>query len=163
IVGNQSKVLANNPPLLLDAALQSNGAYAALRSFKTEKQAVFNRMAVLVLANRTIGTDCGTNHPKPSDLAGQAFNAASLQDPIYTYVVLLDNPNGPAAVQDGDARLIAQNGGTTDIFDGRGNGAEGAIAFNTIVNDLGSCLYEMPLVKIDTKAQIQYTDPLSQQ
>ena len=156
LIGDKTKVLASDPPLLIDAALQVNGAYRALRDFKGS--AAFNRSAVLVIVNRTIGTDCGA-HPSPSAEALAAFNTPNAADRIFTYVVLLGNSN--ASPDDTEARAVATNGGT-QMFDARTNAAEGAVAFNTVVNDLGSCLYEKP-ANIDPAAAVSYTDPLSLQ
>jgi hypothetical protein len=157
LIGDKTKVLATDQPLLIDAALQVNGAYRALRDFKGNS--AFNRTAVLLIVNRTVATDCGGTHPTPSAEALAAFNTPNAGDRIFTYVVLLGN--GTASPDDTEARAVATNGGT-QIFDARSNAAEGAVAFNTVVNYLGSCLYEKPAY-IDPAAAVSYTDPLTSQ
>ena len=158
LIGDKTKVLPNDQLLLIDAALQVNGAYRALRDFKASLNAQLNRSAVLLIVNRAIGTDCGA-HASPSAEALAAFSTPTAADRIYTYVVLLGNSS--ATPDDAEARAVATNGGT-QIFDARNTPAEGAIAFNTIVNDLGSCLYEKP-ANIDVSATVSYSDPLNPQ
>lgn len=161
IVGDTNKPLTTDPPLYLDAALQPNGAYKALLDFRGTK--AFNRMAVMLIVNRTIGDDCGSGHAMAVAEAAAAFNSANAGDRIYTYVVMLGNTAGG---QDATtAQAIATAGGPTgakQFFDARSDGSAGPRAFTTVVSDLGSCLYEKP-ANIDAGAVIAYTDPLSQQ
>ncbi len=162
LVGDTSKVLADDSLALhLDAALQPNGAYKALLDFRGAK--AFNRMAVMLIFNRPATDDCGSGHAMAVAEAAAAFGATSPADRMYTYVVMLGNGNG---TQDAtNAQAIATAGGptgATQFFDARTNPAAGAAAFNAVVSDLGSCLYDKP-ANIDTGAVISYTDPLSLQ
>ncbi len=159
IVGDASKPLTTDPPLLIDALLQPNGAYKALLDFRGTK--AFNRMAVMLILNRVATDDCGIGHAMAVAEAAAAFGAASPADRSYTYVVMLGNGAG---TQDAtNAQAIATAGGpagATQFFDARTNAAAGAAAFNAVVSDLGSCLYEKP-ANIDVGAVISYTDPLT--
>jgi len=158
IVGDTTRPLATDPPLFIDAALQPNGAYKALRDFRAGKP--FNRSALMLILNRPVTNDCGGMDA--ATLAGNAFNAATAADRIYTYVIFLDNTAG--TMDSTAAQAIATAGGppgATQFFDARGNPGAGLNAVNSIVSDLGSCLYEKP-ANIDTSAVIAYTDPLSQ-
>jgi hypothetical protein len=141
IVGDSSKLLPTSPPLFLDAALQPNGAYKALRDFRGTN--AFNRMAVMMIFNRAVTADCGGM--TASQLAAAAFNTANIADRIHTYVVMLDI-GGDAGTQDAAEALniATAGGGARQFFDARIDKAQGAVAFNTVVTDLGSCLYEKP-------------------
>jgi hypothetical protein len=158
IVGDPNKLLPNNPPLFIDAALQPNGAYKALRDHRGTQ--AYNRMAVMLLVNRSITVDCGGMDA--ASMAAAAFNTANPADRIYTYVVMLNTSMGTPDMT--AAIAIANAGGppgAKQFFDAT-NPNNGPDAFNTVVSDLGSCLYEKP-ANIDAGAVISYTDPLSQQ
>jgi hypothetical protein len=160
IVGDASKPLTTDPPLLLDAAFQPNGAYKALLDFRGAK--AFNRMAVMLIINRPATDDCGGAHATAILEAQAAFGTANPADRVYTYVVMLGNSSG---TQDPtEAQAIANAGGpagAAQFFDARVDATQGAAAFNEVVSDLGSCLYEKP-ANIDTGAVVSYTDPLTQ-
>jgi hypothetical protein len=164
VVGKTANVLSTDPPLYIDAALSPTGAYKALTDFAAMGNLVYNRLAVLLIENRTIPTsptDCGATHLAP-DL--ESANAYSMNG-IYTYVVMLGTDVSTTVMDDTEARAIATNGGpvgNNQYFDARTNAAVGAAAFNAIASDLGACLYEKP-ANINSSATVAYTNPLTQQ
>ena len=163
VVGMTSNALSTDPPLYIDAALAPGGAYKGLLDFAAQGNLVYNRLAVLLIENRTIPTnptDCGGTHLAPDVESANAYTTNG----IYTYVVTLGNDASSTAMDDTEARAIATKGGppgNSQYFDARTNAAVGGAAFNSIVSDLGSCLYEKP-ANITSSAVISYTDPLTQ-
>ena len=161
VVGNSANALMTDPKMFIDAALQANGAYKALRTFETTSMKAFNRLAVMILSNRPMSTsaatsDCGNAAGNAATEAGDAFASA---DSVSTYVVGLANPNQPG-YDETEAKSISTSGHTT-FFDAS-SPAAGLQAFNSIVSDLGSCLYELP-AGIDTGATLGYFNPLALQ
>jgi hypothetical protein len=157
ILSDTNNVKAADTTWFVDAALKTNGAYQALAAQVAAAPAgtVFNRVAVLVIANRPAAADCpiGT---LPSDEAAAALAGSPS---VFTYVVALNSPNG--AYDTTELSAMATKGGTT-MFDATSNQAIGGVALNTVESDLGSCLYSKP-AGIDTGATVSYTDPLTLQ
>jgi hypothetical protein len=156
LLGDASVVRADNPPLLMEAALE--GAYSALAALQPTQSTRFNRKALVVIANRDFGGQCPSDGVTPAQRANAAFQNQS----IYTYGVVLGDGDDAAAVA--DATELANQGGTT-LFNGVADEAQGAVAVQRILNDLGSCLYEVrsPLtgdVRLPDDAQISYLNPL---
>jgi len=164
VIGKTSNVLTTDPTLYIDAALSPTGAYKGLLDFAAQGGLTYNRLAVLLIENRTIPsspTDCGGTHLAPDVESANAFT----MNGIYTYVVTLGNDATTSVMDDTEARAIATNGGppgNSQYFDARTNAAIGGAAFNSIVSDLGSCLYEKPST-INMTAIVSYTNPLTQQ
>jgi len=165
VLQNAGSVHASDDPLFLDAALESEGAYKLLRDLRAQTSAPFNRSAVLLLGNRSLWNGCAdASHATPEDEARAAKNDAT--NPIYTYVVLLETP--PGADLGGrdltqtreDARLIAAAGGS-NLFDATVDHLAGLSAFNTVVADLGSCLYEAPSDAVRKDSPVSYVNPLT--
>ncbi len=138
--------------LKLDTALK--GAYAKLRE---QRFAGFARRGVLVLGNRNFDSKC----PGAGSLEAVAAEAFT-KDKIGTYVLLL----GDAGPADAEANLLVKGGGTPKVYDARngaGGATEGAQAFDQMVRDLSSCLYDVPQGKNapdPKKDLVSYFDPL---
>ncbi len=162
VVGKASNALSTDPPLYIDAALSPNNAYKALTNL-TAGGTVYNRLALLLIENRTIPTmpeDCG-GPSSPDSEAKDAYASSG----IYTYVIALGNASQTTPMDDTEANLIALSGGPstgTRFFDARTDASVGGQAFNSIVSDLGSCLYEKPSTTTSSTI-ISYTNPLTQQ
>ncbi len=162
LIADSSNVLGSDPPLFLDAVMSFQGAYAALRDLQpTAPTEAFNRRALLIIGNRDFVSRCSAIE-EPAALAASALNQG-----IHTYVVVLSAPSGTD--QGGrdpvmDASAIAAAGGTS-AFDATSNSDVGALALQTIVTDLGSCLYDAPKGSPATslsQSAVTYLNPLSQ-
>lgn len=153
-IGDDTRPLPTNDALKLDAALAESGAYAALGALETTStSSSFNRKALMILGNSRFAVSCHANlsSTKPTTLGGLA--KLGFDKKIDTYVVLLGVPQllpdqtVTSSPPDGNtysaANDIATQGGTT-LFAAYANAKAGADAFNTIVTDLGSCLYDSP-------------------
>jgi hypothetical protein len=159
-IGDRSKLLPDNPPVFWDAALRGNGVYQKLVSLRSDGGGPFNKQAVLVLGNRDFVSTCAPSVGRLPDLAGTARTSEG----IRTYVVLLgrrviDGEPEPADPTI-DAEDLATAGGTT-LFNASRDPAVGALALNTVIADLGSCLYEDPGVSLAqglTETKISYFD-----
>jgi hypothetical protein len=161
LIADSSNVLASDPPLYLDAVMSSAGAYGALRDLQpTAPTQAFNRRALLIIGNRDFVSRCSAIED-PAALAASALDGG-----IHTYVVVLSAPSGTD--QGGrdpvmDAGAIAAAGGTS-AFDATSNSDVGALALQTIVTDLGSCLYDAPKDGLGTalsQSVVTYLNPLS--
>ena len=169
ILGNESAPLASNPPLYIDSALRGNGAYQAIKDFT--KVTAFNRRAVMLIANRRFGpatqtvgkesSEGGTCNLGAALVGTDAADNAFKTDKINTYSVMLANKLGGTPVID-EATAIAKAGGT-DVIDARSDDQTVAVkAFNKVVADLGSCLYETPSGLVpDSATKISYLNPIS--
>jgi hypothetical protein len=116
--------------------MRLDGAYKALVSLAaTAPSTGFNRKALFLVGNRDFSAHCGAS--TPSSLAQQALT----QFGIYTYVLLLQNPNGVDSAALAAASNIASQGGTA-VFDATSDVNVGAKAVQTVVSDLSSCLYD---------------------
>ncbi len=146
--------LAADTPMNLEPAME--GAYGALRMHQTTPAGgVFNRRALLIIANRDFAGTCGG--ALPADLASAAF----ANDGIHTYVAAL--PLGGTTPQEGAAIAAA---GATSFYSGEEDVASGV---NEIINDLGSCLYEAPdpslfggSSTLPDPSKLSYLDPITQ-
>ena len=164
LLGDPANVLADSPPVYMEAAME--GAYQALTQLMPRPGSVssrFNRKALVVIGNRGFFETCPTDGVTPAQRALAAFNSP---DPIYTYAVVLENELDPAKsdLEVPEATSIALNGGT-EVFNGVADEAEGAAAVQKVLNDLGSCMYEVrnPLTgspALPDSATISYVNPL---
>lgn len=157
-----------NTPVDLDGALRDT--YALL---KTPTYTAYNRRAVLVIGNRTFGTQtCGAGTP-----VAQATTAKNV-DRINTYVVMLarqdnEDPNLPVGAPGGvpilvEADQLAQAGSTLPqipaAFDARrpADKARGQDAFRRVVEDLATCAYDVEpgIQPPAADAVISFSDPI---
>lgn len=156
LLGDPNNVLGTDDNLFLDAALRAEGAYAALAAVEnTPGNLGFNRKALMIIGNRDFRAQCGgAGVGEPVDLAADALASG-----LHTYVTVLQSPSGGEPVQEG--RDIALAGGT-EAFDATVDEEEGAIAVQSIVNDLGSCVYDQPGTTglLDTGAILSYLNPI---
>lgn len=145
-LADQSGLPTANDPLFLDAAMR--GAYLALGAQTPTSSTRFNRRALLLIGNRDFTTQCtGGMDPvgsAPALLAGAAL-AAPADQRIHTYaVVVKPGATGtPYGTPSSDGFAIASAGGTT-VYDASVDETEGVKAVNEIINDLGSCVYDVP-------------------
>jgi hypothetical protein len=138
---------ANDAPLDIDAALQSRAAYAVFQNLKSqlagpppvspEDQPIFNRLAVMLLFNRSAADQCGLG------AVNEAAAALGSADKIYTYVIQLQPPTLPVP-DTTPAKAIANAGGTSFIDGTDGSLATEGTALAQIISDLGSCQYYIP-------------------
>jgi hypothetical protein len=157
-LGTASNVLSSDPMLFLDAAM--GGAYAALGALSPTVSTSFNRRALVIVGNRDLQAHCGGTET-PTSLAASAQATG-----IFTYVAVLEAP--ATAEQFGgdpvsDAVAIAAAGGT-QAFNGVQNEAEGALAVQKVINDLGSCVYDLPADPTllgESDLFVSYVDPIS--
>lgn len=159
-LGNAANVLATDDPVLLDAALRPEGAFAALDALQPDVSARFNRKAILVIGNRDFTSSCAAG-VLPSQLAADGLATHD----IYTYSVVLDAPASsvPAGNPAGDSANLATSGGTVG-YNAIDDDAEGAKALQEIVNDLGSCFYDIPANADEIlipEAELSYLNPLT--
>jgi hypothetical protein len=145
----------------MEAAME--GAYQALGTLSPSDDTVgFNRRALVVIGNRGFLETCPTDGVTP---AQRAFAALTGVERIYTYAVVLENETDPAssAAEVAEATALATAGGT-EVFNGVADEAEGAAAVQKVLNDLGSCLYQVrdPLTAepLPDTATISYINPL---
>ncbi len=164
LLGDPSNVLPDNPPVYMEAAME--GAYRALGELTPTSSTTFNRRALVVIGNRGYFETCATDGVPPAQRALAAFSGP---DNIYTYAVVLENENDPdpirSSMEVAEATAVALNGGT-EVFDAVADETEGAAAVQKVLNDLGSCLYEVrsPLTGSPTlpaDATLSYVDPLT--
>lgn len=150
-------VLPDDPPMFLDAAME--GAYEALAALEPVETAGFNRKALIIVGNRDFQSHCPVPDGTPVDLAADAL----ADQGIFTYAAVLDAPAD--AEQNGDnpqasAAAIAAAGGT-EVFDAIDDDQDGLLAVQNVLNDLGSCVYDAPLVLIQNSAtHLSYVDPI---
>jgi hypothetical protein len=151
-----AELLPNDPPrFYLDAALL--GAYQGVSAVPATGQR-FNRRAVVVLSNRDVLNGACSE----VDALTLAQNARAQADPVFTYAVALDEGEAGALPS---ATALAEAGGTT-VFNGVTDEAEGALAVQKILTELGTCLYEVQRAdaggeKLPTSSSISYIDPRS--
>lgn len=137
----------------LDGAL--NDAYALLGQ---GKYAGYYRRAVLVLGNRDFDkTTCGQTPAARGATAKTANN-------IETYVLLLARntsiPDGSVPVP--GANELAVAGGTGGVYDARTNKGPAQDAFQAVVNDLATCVYDVEgaTVRPQSGDMLSYTNPI---
>jgi hypothetical protein len=125
-------VLPGDPPLYLGAAL--GGAYRALAELAPAGSSRFNRKALVIVSNRDLESGLCPGQTN----AERAGAALAGPDAIATYAVALADGEKNAVES---ARALASAGGTR-LFDGVGDETEGAKAVQTILTELGTCLYQ---------------------
>ncbi|MEM6788009.1 MAG: hypothetical protein AAF715_10870 [Myxococcota bacterium] len=127
---------ANDGDLDLEIALA--GAYTAL-SGATSSTGTFNRRAAIVVGNRQFEATCSMATDTLADLA----QTAQTDEGLFTYVAVLEpGPTPPPGNPTAEGGAIATAGGT-EVFDGVSDPAEGALAVQQVLNDLGSCVYDL--------------------
>jgi hypothetical protein len=141
-------------PVDLDGALRD--AYALLGGAEF---ASYYRRAVFVLGNR--GFDAATCGLTP---AARAMAAATQASKIQTYVLMLarDNQNPDTSVVPPGSNELAVAGGTEHVFDARTSKGPAQDAFQTVVNDLATCVYDVipPQTRPTAQSMLSYTDPI---
>ncbi|MDB4938855.1 MAG: hypothetical protein JWP87_5827 [Labilithrix sp.] len=161
VVAQFSAVAANmgallkpiDSPVNLDGALRD--AYATLAA---DKFSTYYRRAVLVLGNR--GFDQATCGQTPAQRAA----AAHTTNGIDTYVLMLARNTQIADVSTlpPGAAELATAGATIQAYDARANKAPAQDAFQTVVNNLATCVYDVD----DAAARpvsgdlLSYTNPI---
>jgi hypothetical protein len=136
----------------LDGSLQ--GAYAFLAD---AKYASYYRRAVLVIGNRGLDQSaCGVG--TPADLAGAAHTANKIDTYVLTLVSDASNVGGP--IPAGGPEIAAAGG--TNYTDSRTSPAPGQQLFQSIVNDLATCVYDVADAAARPKDGdiLSYTDPI---
>jgi hypothetical protein len=162
VVAQFSALAANGNALLkpLDAPVNLDGALRdAYASLSDPKFASYYRRAVLVLGNR--GFDQSTCGQTPAQRAAAAVAAPNKID---TYVLLLARNiqiMDVSMLPPGAAEL-ATAGGTLQAYDARGNKAVAQNAFQTVVNNIATCVYDVPDAASRPVAGdlLSYTDPI---
>ena len=147
---------AQDAPVILDGALRDSYARLGGDTFKD-----YYRRAVFVLGNRGFDqATCGGDTPQM-----RASAAAAQANKIQTYVLMLarDTPNGDNAVLPTGANELAANGGTVHVYDARESKSAAQDAFQTVVNDLATCVYDVspPQTRPDADSTLSYTDPIN--
>lgn len=136
----------------LDAALSASYTFLEGAEFQS-----YYRRAVLVLGNRGFEANA-CNASTPSTLAAQARANANRVD---TYVIMLSNNSGTAPQDPLIAgNQLALSGGTPHIYDGRVDKSQGQAAFQQILKDLATCVYEDPAPP-KSGAVLSYSEPLA--
>jgi hypothetical protein len=155
-LGDVGSLQPDNPQIFLDVALK--GAHQALAALTPTTSALFNRRAMVIVGNRDFQQHCG------GDDVATIAQTARTDDDIFTYAAVLDAP--PGAPQFGDnpvasATAIATAGGT-QVIDAVGDEAEGALAVQKIISDLGSCVYDpQSLIVAGTDTFLSYVHPVT--
>lgn len=141
VFADRSRVLPDDPPLFLDAALQPNGAYAAFASLGAP--GTLGVADVLLFYDRDLWTHCAATGTKTTpDLAFDARQTLR----VGTGSVLLGAP--PGTDQGGrdpyvDGVWIAR--ATAAFFaDASFAGISQHVAFAELAAEFGSCLYDLP-------------------
>ncbi len=123
----------------LDIEIGLQGAYGALATAMSST-GNFNRRAAVLVGNRNLRATCGGM----DDLPTVAANALGSTDELYTYVAVLEPGQNTVDMTNpvADGSAIATAGGTS-AFDGVNDPAEGALAVQKVLSDLGSCVYDL--------------------
>jgi hypothetical protein len=163
VVGQFQAVAANNGALLkpIDAPVNLDGAlrdaYSVLSGAQYQS---YYRRAVLVLGNR--GFDQATCGQTPAQRAAAAETQANK---IQTYVLMLARNTQVADVSfvPAGSNELAVSGGTGHVYDARSDKGPAQDAFQTVVNDLATCVYDVPAgaTRPDSTATLSYTDPIN--
>jgi hypothetical protein len=144
---------ALDAPVNLDGALRDAYAFLGQPQFAT-----YYRRAVLVLGNR--GFDQATCGQTPAQRAAAARTASK----IDTYVLMLArnlqivDPSTPVP----GSNELAIAGGTPGAYDARSNKAPAQDAFQGIVNDIATCVYDVADAAARPKNgdALTYSDPI---
>jgi hypothetical protein len=142
-------------PVNLDGALRD--AYSLLAK---PQYASYYRRAVLVLGNRGFDqATCGQTTPAQRAAAAKATNK------IETYVLMLarDTQNMDPNVLVPGSNELAIAGGTEHVYDARSNKGPAQDAFQTVVNDLATCVYDVADAASRPKSgdTLSYSDPIN--
>lgn len=140
-------------PVALDGALRDAYTFLGQPQFST-----YYRRAVLVLGNR--GFDETTCSQTPAARA----TTAKATSKIDTYVLMLARNAqiaDPAAPVPGSTEL-ALAGGTPGAYDARANKSPAHDAFQSIVNDIATCVYDVddPAQRPKAGDVLTYSDPI---
>lgn len=150
---NGALLKPTDAPVDLDGALRDAYAFLAQPQFST-----YYRRAVLVLGNR--GFDQATCGQTPAQRAATARTTSK----IDTYVLMLARNLqvlDPAAPVPGSMEL-AIAGGTPGAYDARSSKSPAHDAFQSIVNDIATCVYDVSDAATRPKAGevLSYSDPI---
>jgi|GEM_PF-555203 len=164
IVAQFQALGANNGALLkplgtpanLDGALRD--AYAQLGG---PAFASYYRRAVFVIGNHDF--DQATCGQTPQQRAAAATTQANK---VQTYVLMLardlGNPNPDTSLAVPGSNELAVAGGTGQVYDARASKGPAQDAFQNVVNDLATCVYDVvpPQTRPDAQSTLSYTDPI---
>jgi hypothetical protein len=156
-----SALLPLDTPVDLDRALTDTYAFLGQDQFKSAY-----RRAVIVFGNRDFEkNDCNPTVSDPPKVLAAAANASTTQK-VQTYVLLLTKDHGPTAPPPeqsaGFGNELAIAGGTTQAYDGRSDRNQGVAAFQQIVKDIATCVYDIqPGQTLRDGAVLSYTDPIT--
>lgn len=149
-------------PVELRQALEDAYTYLATKKDAGDANGEnrYHKRAVVVFGNRGFNQNvCGGT---PVDRATQAATAAT--ERVQTYVIMLARDTDPGAPPDPlpEANALAVAGGTPGAYDGRKpeDKARGFEAFQQIVKDLATCVYDVP-APLPQGAVLTYTDPVA--
>lgn len=159
LAADASKLLPANAELSLDRAFSADGAVGTLLALGPATQ--WNRRAILLVGNHGWVSQCATPGSPLDGLVTQAKGQG-----VNTYAVVLGKEDAPDPDVAGRGQGIAVAGGppgaAPQVFDARNDNAQGAIAFQRIVNDLATCVYDAPSnEQLPPGAQIRYANPLT--
>jgi hypothetical protein len=156
ILGDAARVLPDNPPLFMDAALRDTGVYQALLG-----QTPFAMRYAVAIGNRDFTDHCS---PGVGTLVQEAF-VAQRDHALMTAALLTAAPPGFDSGRDPflDALAMTRAGGgpfgdgTLDLPSLRG-------AVAGFITDVGTCLYDVPAAidtSVDlTQVKVSYFDVL---
>ena len=140
--------------VFLDGALRDAYALLSGDSYKD-----YYRRAVFVLGNRDF--DLATCGQTPQ---ARAAAAATQTNKIQTYVLMLarDLKVEDVSVLPLGSNELAVAGDTKQVYDARSNKGPAQDAFQTIVNDLATCVYDVlpPQTRPDAESTLSYSDPI---
>jgi hypothetical protein len=153
---------ANDGALLkpLDAPVNLDGALRDAYAFLGQpKYSSYYRRAVLVLGNR------GFDQPTCGQTPAQRATAVRAANKIETYVLM---PSRNSAIVDPNVAVpgsseLAVAGGSPGAYDARSSKGAAQDAFQNVVNDLATCVYDVPNAADRPKAGdiLTYSDPIN--
>ncbi len=158
--------LIPNGALNMDAALTTTGAFALLAAPRPSDMGTkYNRRAVMLIGN-SFAAGCGNTNPWAT--AARVSEGTEPGTPrANAYAILLPKSGAVTPAQQA-AEVATATAFATDskatLFNGIDNPAAGAEAINTVVAELGSCLYEKFAVDIPqpAKTTLSYYDRITQ-
>lgn len=157
IVGNDvASVRADDPPLGLDSVLAPGAAYKAIRDL-SQGSGPYNRKAVILIVRGGTGTEPTSINSCLGSAADRARDAYAA-DRTRTYVVALGGDDVPS-MPTYDAIAAAGKTGAASNLTGPTRPQNAGAVFDTIVKDMGSCVYENTRNVVANRSEISYLDP----
>lgn len=161
LTNGQKPLLPGNRDLNLDAVLA--GAYGTLAALG--QPSAFNKRGVLVIGNHDFVKKC-----QAKELAQLASEAKAQR--IFTYTVLLGKEGVPDPNVAAQAEALAAAGAPDPVpappvsFDARSDTKVGTQAFQKVVRDLATCVYDQPPAPQGSQLPLEpetlsYVDPLA--